>query len=704
MPKTSQRTLILLFILLLLLSIRQGTSAGRAPNQQVFLPLIEYDITGWIGPDGGTVVPLAIDPSNSQIVYAGSYGSGVYKSLDGGNTWKPASQGLTNLYVYSLAIDPNNPFTLYAGTYHGKVYKSMDGGNSWSPSGADSMQEGAIVYSIAIDPVVSSNIYAATRGISNNGNPPWRGILYRSTDGGNTWQPCLENLGGSDIQDWVYSVTVNSHGHKEVFIATHQHGLFHSTDYGEAGTWQAIFDGISGYSGRSIVIAPQPNYPITCFYGGWDVSSVFKSTTGCTSWKDISQGWLDQHIYSISINPHDANNVFLSTFRSGILKSTNGGDAWQPGGLSTDNVYSVAINPNTPSHLIAGTSGDGIFRSEDSGNSWQHSNNGINNATVTSVVNSSTDADTIYASLFGGGVYQYNYRDHSWKEINTGLADRFVWGLVMDPSHPGWLYAITDEGGLFKNDLNSGNGWVMAGIGLPQTGLIQPAPYSAENPLATLEMQEALAGQPEITTISPSVYVPLMKMIFAPSNSQIAYIGTAGSGVYRSNDGGQSWAKTALNSGTIVSLTVDHANSNLVYAATNTSGSIVVTADGGRTWNNVYLPLTFYSLAASPVETGALYAGTNNGLYRYQYGSWSQSGLSNQSVTAIALDLAYPDWIYAGSESGAYYSSNSGQTWTVADENLNGQTIEAIDIDSFTPTLIYFSTKTHGIFLLVQKF
>jgi photosystem II stability/assembly factor-like uncharacterized protein len=702
MPETSKRTFILLFIMLLLLSARQGSTAGQAQNPQVFLPLIRYDISGWIGPEGGTIVPVAIDPTNPQIVYAGSYGSGVYKSLDGGNTWRSASLGLTNLYVYSLAIDPNHPSTLYAGTYHGKVYKSEDGGNSWNLSGADSMQEGAIVYSIAIDPIVSSNIYAATRGISNNGNPPWRGVLYKSTDGGRTWQPCLENLGGSDLQDWVYNVTVNSHAHKEVFIASHQDGLFHSTDYGNSGTWQAILDGISGYSGRSIVIAPQPENPILCFYGGWDLSSVFKSTTGCTSWNDISQGWLDQHIYSISIDPRNPNNVFLATFRNGVLKSTNGGDAWQLGGLSIDNIYTVAINPYTPSHLIAGTSGDGIYRSVDSGNTWQHSNIGINNAMVTSVVNSTTDADTIYASLFGGGVYQHNNRDHSWKELNTGLTDRFVWGLVMDPSQSGLLYAITNEGGLFKNDLNSGNGWIFAGIGLPQTGLIQPAPYSAENPLATLEMQEAPASEPEITIVSPSVNVPLMKMVFAPSNSQVAYMGTAGSGVYRSDNGGQNWTKTALNSGTIVSLAVDHMNPNRVYAATNTSGSILVTENGGQTWNNVNLSVTFYSLTASPAETGVLYAGTNNGLYRYQSGSWSQLGLPGQSVTAVTLDPAYSGWIFAGSESGAYYSPNGGQTWTIADENLNGQTIEAINVDSSAPNLIYFSTKTHGIFLLVR--
>jgi hypothetical protein len=71
------------------------------------------------------------------VIYAGTFGSGVYKSIDGGYFWNAASRGLTNLEVYSLAIDPTQPSTLYAGTYHSQVYKSIDGGNTWTWSGSE---------------------------------------------------------------------------------------------------------------------------------------------------------------------------------------------------------------------------------------------------------------------------------------------------------------------------------------------------------------------------------------------------------------------------------------------------------------------------------------------------------------------------------------------------------------------------------------
>ncbi len=695
-----KHTLIPLILLLFLLSASQTTTASQAPPETSYLPLITHIPSGWIGPDGGTVVPLIFDPTNPQIVYAGTFGSGVYKSLDGGNIWLPASQGLTNLYINSLAIDPTQPSTLLAGTYKSQVYKSEDGGSTWYWSGTG-MQEGAIVYSIAIDPFDPTLVYAGTRGISNNGNPPWSGILYQSIDGGSTWRPSLENLGGLEAQDWVYSVTVNPHKHNEVYIASHENGLFRSPDYGDH--WQALTNGITDLSGRAIVIAPQPDYPVTCYYGVWHKDTVFKSIDGCTSWDNANQGIQYQHVYSVAIDPLNVDNVFLATFRSGILKTTDGGSTWQQGGLPTDDIYSVAIDPQTSDHLLAGTSGDGIYRTEDSGADWQPSSTGINNAMVTSVVISPTNTDFAFASLYGGGVYQHNNWDNSWDEISRGLTDRFVWDLVMDPAHPGLLYALTNQGGLFKNDLNSGNGWISTGAGLPQTASILPPVYPSGHPLATLEMQEAFANQAEVTSIQPSVYVPLIKMVFSPSSPQNAYMATGGSGVYYSNNAGQSWQVTGLNSGSIVSLAVDYICPNIVYATTGAADSVLMSSDGGKIWNNTGLTEVCYTLVASPVDSGVLYAGTSDGVYRYQSGIWAPVGLLGQPVTAIQLDPAHPARIFVGTDQGGFYSLDSGQTWSIASNLLAGQAIESITIDPTDPNLIYFGTNTHGIYLLALQ-
>jgi photosystem II stability/assembly factor-like uncharacterized protein len=695
-----KHTLIPLIVLLFLLGTSQSPSAGKTSNSTFFLPLINYNPSGWIGPSGGTIVAIAIDPTDPEIVYAGSYGSGVYKSRDGGRTWFSTSLGLTNLHIYSLAIDPTHPEVIYAGTYKSQVFKSTDGGYSWSWSGVG-MQDGAIVYSLAIDPVVPSTIYAATRGISNNGSAPWNGVLYKSNDGGLTWQVSRENMGGMELQDWVYSVTVNPHAHNEVLIAAHESGPFRSTDYGT--TWQSIHDGIGDDSGRVIAIAPQPEYPVTCYYGVWHNDSVYKSTNSCTLWSTANLGIDHQHVYSIGIDPFNANNLFLATFRNGILKSTNGGTSWQYAGLADDDIYSVALDPQTPSNVLAGTSGDGLYRSTDSGINWQQSSNGIQNAMVTSVVQDPNDSQTIFASIYGAGVYQYNYRQASWINISNGLTDKNVWDLLIDPTNPRLLYATTNEGGLFKNNLDSGTGWVLVGSALPQTQNIQSEPLPTDHPFATLEMQEASADQPTISTNGTVAYAPLMTMVFAPSNPEIAYLGTDGSGVWVSSDGGASWKPSALNSGTILSLAIDLANPNNAYAATTKGGSIAVTINGGQSWDTISLEQIFYTLAASPVEPGVLYAGTTNGVYRYQANTkkWTSLGPANTSITAINIDPAAPNRIFAGTTTGAQVSLDGGLAWSNANNNLDGQTIDIISINPLNPSLVYFGTTTHGIYLLV---
>lgn len=696
MASKTNRILIPLLFLLLISAIGYSPSIAQDAHYTSFIPLVTYRPTGWIGPDGGTVVSIAIDPINPLIVYVGSYGSGVYKSLNGGRTWTLKSQGLTNLYVYSLAIDPQHPATLFAGTYRNQIFKSTDGGNTWSWSG-NGMQSQAIVYSIAIDPVATNVIYASTRGISNNGNPPWSGILYKSINGGSSWTAILSGLGGDGLQDWVYSVLVNPHAHNEVLIAAHESGPYKSNDYGA--TWVPIDNGILDYSGRAISVGLQSELASTYYYGVWHQDTIYKSMNSGDSWLPINQGIPYQHVYDIGLDPQNGDNLYLATFRNGILKSIDGGDTWQAGGLSLNNVYSVAIKPDTPSYILASTEGDGVYRTGNSGADWIHSNDGIENSMATSVVLSPVNPDRIYSSLYGAGVYQSLDQGQHWGEFNLGLTDHFVLDMVKDPAHPGVLYALTSEGGLFKNNTNTGNGWSLTGEGLPVINKYQAA-FPADHPFATLDMMEGSTDQQASADINLSTFVPLLKMIFAPSDPAIVYIGTSGAGVYRSTDGGQSWQAAGLNTSLVNSLAVDLTNPDLVYAATDLYGSIVVTTDGGKNWHNYGLSAAFYSLAASPTTSGIVYAGTSDGVYKYQSGIFTSLGLNGQKITAIQIDPTNPNYIYAGTDLKAYYTLNGGQTWKLVHNDLIGRTIYSISVDPIDPNLVYFCTTTHGIFLM----
>jgi ligand-binding sensor domain-containing protein len=159
-----------------------------------------------------------------------------------------------------------------------------------------------------------------------------------------------------------------------------------------------------------------------------------------------------------------------------------------------------------------------------------------------------------------------------------------------------------------------------------------------------------------------------------------------------------------LGGESILSLAVDLTNRDLVYAATEISGSIKISTNGGGSWVDSYLPVTFYSLAASPLDPSVLYAGTSNGIYRYQSGTWSALGLSGQIVTSLAINPAQPGLIFAGTTSGAYYSVDGGLFWKYVNENLRNYTIQSISFDRTIPNLVYFSTSTHGIFLVSINF
>ncbi len=700
MPTRINRLLIP-FVLLILVSLgSQAKTNAQAPKNISFLPVISNDPSSWIGPYGGTIVAIAADPTTSQLIYAGTFGSGVYKSMDGGNFWNEINLGLTNLEIYSLAIDPTQPSTLYAGTYGSKVFKSTDGGSSWTWSGTG-MQDQAIVYSLAVDPIIPSNVYAATRGISGGENGPWNGVIYKSADAGETWAPTLFNVGGSGLQDWAYSLSINPNNHAQVFAALHQSGPYLLNDSG----WHSIPDGAT-WSGRSIVINPQlDNSSPTLYYGVWRNSSVYKINYSDISWtwEDTSNGIGVVKVYSIAIDPLEVDTVYLATFSGGILKTTNAGASWQPSGLQTDQLYAIVINPTMANNLYAGTSGNGLYRSTDFSASWVRSDNGIYNSMATSVIHDPKEPNLMYSSVYGAGVYQSENGGQNWVQINNGLDDTFVHDLVMDPMNANVLYALTDTGGLFKNVLTSGSGWVSAGQGLPLTNYPLSA-FPENDPYATIEMQEAFTtpkGQEFVSQLSTA---GLLKMVYAPSDPRIVYIGTVGKGVYRSTDGATSWQSVGLGGNNVRSLAVDPTNPNLVYATIDNYGSMLVSTDGGSSWNNAYLPANFYSVATSPFENGTVYAGTGIGFYRYQSGSWSALGLTDKTVTYVAADPTHAGILYAGTTNGAFYTRDNGITWNLVDNHLNGQTITSINFDKTNPALIYFSTKTHGIYMAFVRF
>jgi len=214
------------------------------------------------------VMAVVVDPTASSTVYAGSTVSGVLKSTDGGQSWSltsiTSSQGKT---VASLAMDPTNTAILYAGSFGigGGVYKTTDGAQSWTQVLAES------ILSVAINPVLPTTVYA--------GNAT--GSVYKSTDAGQTWAalgPGLTDRSGNPVM--VRTLAIDPVTPATIYAGTFGAGIIKSTDGGQ--TWSAINTGLPTLRILRLVI-DQAN-PAT-IYAGTFGSGVFKTTSGGQSWQ-----------------------------------------------------------------------------------------------------------------------------------------------------------------------------------------------------------------------------------------------------------------------------------------------------------------------------------------------------------------------------------------------------------------------------------
>lgn len=677
----------LVLLLITLFANRSIISVGRAANTQIlYFPLVYNppEPPEWIGPYGGFVVGLAVAPSQPTTLYAGTWGSGIYKSSDAGATWVWKSTGLGYSQINSMVIDPYNAQVAYAGTYTGKVYKTVDGGEHWFQS-STGIQESAIVYSMVIDPTDNENIFIGTRGVSNNGGPPWNGVLYRSTDAGNTWEPKLTNVGGKSQEDWAYAVTLHPKYPNQIYAATHEHGVYRSWDSGK--NWQAVNNGLTNLSTRGIVVNPSSGETHPVLYTGvWTWDGAFRSNDGGDSWFQRDASSTNTRLYSLAINPKDTFIVYASTFSGGVLKTADGGNTWSIVGLKDYEIPITAIDPQTPQILYAGTNGQGLYKSFNAGANWQRSQQGLHATRVSALQIWPDNAQRLYASLKGDSVQQSGDGGQTWSLLGTNLGDRYVLGLVMRPDQPRVMFALTETAGLYRCDLE-GTCWQKISINFPA---ITQTAFEPGHPFAVPPLLDEVDAEPQAVTATPA----LLALRFAPSAPQTGYLGTAGAGIYKTLDGGGTWFAAGLSGSRIVNVAVNAGNANQVFAASDTK--IWRSDNGGANWADTGLSgLNIFALAWD--GAGNLYAGTSNGIYLYTLTGWVHLGLAGVSVTALVAHPTNPGVIYAGTLNGLQITRNAGATWNRGPLELNGLTISALNFDPADASQIFISTTTQGV-------
>ncbi|MBI4607784.1 MAG: hypothetical protein HY726_02095 [Candidatus Rokubacteria bacterium] len=298
------------------------------------------------GPFGGVVVHLLPDPDDAGTLYLASFGSGVYKSVDGGRRWVPVSHGLEDaLTVLTLAMDPVDPRVLYAGTDAG-LFVSLDGGGRWVRRGPAIADRN--IRSLVVIPTRPTVLFAATD----------QGVLW-SWNQGATWAPRDAGLGLRDIRvlrldparpGWIFAAGFG--------------GVFRSDDDGRR--WRAVNRGLTDLRVR--VLALDPTRP-DVVYAGTAGGGVFVTGDGGGQWTPLNEGLRNLTVLSLLVTP--GGERFAGTV-GGVYRREASASAWELVGADvlTLTVTFVAANPHRPGTLYAGTGGL-VFVSEDQGRRWR---------------------------------------------------------------------------------------------------------------------------------------------------------------------------------------------------------------------------------------------------------------------------------------------------------------------------------------------
>ncbi len=231
-------------------------------------------------PDASLVPAITVCPANPNVVYLGGWGSGVYRSADGGNSWQRRNTGLSDLWIYDLAVNPGNCNVVYAGTNSGGVFKTADGGGSWAAvnNGLGNRE----VRALAIAPGDASRLYVGTT----------TGV-YRSYNVASSWQ-----VSGGLPGTTVWALAVPADNADVVYAGLDGQGVYKTSDGGS--TWQARYSGPGNVKARTLAIDPKDTQVI--YVGRDDGGGVYRSLDGGASWGVFNDGlgtfnvkslWLD---------------------------------------------------------------------------------------------------------------------------------------------------------------------------------------------------------------------------------------------------------------------------------------------------------------------------------------------------------------------------------------------------------------------------
>jgi len=679
-----------------------------------------------VGPaiTSGRISDFAVNPTNPKEYYVATSSGGVWKTTNGGTTYKPLFDGQGSYSIGVVTLDPKNPNVVWVGTgennnqrsvaYGDGLYKSEDGGASWKHMG---LKESEHIGSVVVDSEDSDRIYVAAIG------PLWssggdRG-LYLSEDGGATWRTTLtvdEHTGVNEVHQHptdpniLYATTYQRRRHVFTYLGGGPgSAIYRSKDRGE--TWEKINAGLPSVDKGRIGLAISPANPEVVYAiveAAQGKGGFYRSTNRGARWEKRSGFSTSGNYYQeIIADPVDVDKVYAMDTWMSVTR--DGGKSFSIVGEDTKHVdnHCIWIDPTDTEHFMVGCDG-GIYETWDAAATWQYKPN----LPVTQFYKVAVDYDEPFYNIYGGTQDNFSMGGPSRTTSGNSIVNS-DWYMThggdgfesqIDPTNPNIVYAQSQYGFLVRYDRQSGEE-----VGIkPQPGegdnqyrwnWDAPLHISAHNPQRIYfsankvfksddrgNSWQVISGElsrnlnrnelPVMGRIwgidavakngSTSPYGTIVAFHESPLNEDLLIVGTDDGLIQITTDGGQTWRKVDNLSGVpqrsyVNAVLASQHDENVIYAAFNHhkygdfKPYVLKSTDQGRSWtmisNNLPERGSAYTLAEDHVSAGLVFVGTEFGVFFSPNGGteWKQlkAGLPTVAVRDIAIQTRENDLVLA---------------------------------------------------------
>ena len=663
--------------------------------------IIKFDAWKVVGPNGGDIRAVAIDPKDKNKLFATTVDSQVYRSVDAGKSWKylvtfnrpqitldnlmidsqdsnriyvsghrhkepggffrsedggetwKESKDLRNQAIHALTQSDKNPKMLVAGGF-GKVFLSFDSGENWKETKDEKPFSALIVDSVAVDPRNVDILFAGTS---------WR--AYKSTDGGKTW--VLKKDGMIDDSD-VFAIDINKQNPDHI-VASACSGIYESYNNGEV--WKKI-QGIPSQSRRTRAILQNPSGNGGVYAG--TTEGFWMSADSGKTWSLTTQRELE--VNSIAVNADEPNKIFIATNNYGLMVSNDGGKNFtiSNGNLTSRFILEITPDIQKPNRFYAtskntATGGGFFFISDDNGQTWKPSTQ------------------------------------------NLSIIRTVPFSFLQDAVNPNTLFLGTNIG--MYRSIDRGVTWSQLPV---------PKIVPAKKPIVK---KKVVAKKGVKTPVVPAVVAPTIKRVggFAETVNHLAYandgknsiFAATNKGLFRTSNISTGWDKFSFGTGIderIFSVASSSKMPNRIFSGTTVSG-VVSSSDSGLTWQKVSGVPTIapvVTIQIDPENADVVYVGTTQALFISRDGgaSWSRrSNLPAGSFSAILINPTNTNEVFVGSSlegtGGIYQSVDAGKNWKRIDDkdlNLPTRRVWALSFDPKNNNRIFVGTHSSGIYII----